>query len=553
MASEQPNQNEKIPARSSAVETTEEKKALDLEKHGDIVVGSSIPTIMRDGIRLHPQPTSDPLDPLNWSKWKKGRIVAIVMGLYFMFTYVTTTTVPAFLEIQELYNITDEQLNWTVAIPALGLAAGPLLWSSLADIFGRRIIFIIGTVVALAATIGAGLAPNYGGYMAARFFQGLGTSPGATVGLAIINDMYFEYERGQKVGLWVLAIDMGLLVGPLIGGFAAMAGQAWVQWLTAILLGVLLIAEVFFLTETLYPRNQMLIQMPYTETGPETIEVDSEAVGAMVDMEKIERKNSVANEVDLKRTTALPFINITPVPGMKHPTPWDSAVRFCLTWKYLPVTITVVAFCYVWYWWVLSVITFIPFAYPDYKPHIQGLLFIGLILGTLVGEIFFSGTLSDKIILRLAKKQGGVRVPEMRLWLVYPAILSSSTGLILWGVSIDRGYHWMVGQVAFFLFAAGIQIGNTVTAAYIVDCYPLQSMAIITFYSVLLNLSAFINPFFIAPWIDASGYTWTFAAQGIITFFGCIPLFAGVHFFGSKLRRASGAPNWVNPEFDSIL
>lgn len=42
--------------------------------------------------------------------------------------------------------------------------------------------------------------------------------------------------------------------------------------------------------------------------------------------------------------------------------------------------------------------------------------------------------------------------------------------------------------------AAGIQIGNTVTTSYIVDCYPLQSTSVITFYAVFLNLSAFINP-----------------------------------------------------------
>jgi len=37
-------------------------------------------------------------------------------------------------------------------------------------------------------------------------------------------------------------------------------------------------------------------------------------------------------------------------------------------------------------------------------------------------------------------------------------------------------------------------MGNTVITAYIVDSYPLQSMSVITFYSVFLNLSAFINP-----------------------------------------------------------
>jgi MFS family permease len=107
---------------------------------------------------------------------------------YFMFTYITTTTVPSFPELQEQFRISYSLVNWTVAIPALGLAIGPLVWSSLAEIYGRRIIFIIGTIIALAATIGAAKSGDYGGYMAARFFQGFGVSPGSTVGMAVVGE-----------------------------------------------------------------------------------------------------------------------------------------------------------------------------------------------------------------------------------------------------------------------------------------------------------------------------------------------------------------------------
>lgn len=96
-------------------------------------------------------------------------------------------------------------------------------------------------------------------------------------------------------------------------------------------------------------------------------------------------------------------------------------------------------------------------------------------------------------------------------------------------------------------------MGNTCIAAYAVDCYPLQSMSVITFYSVLLNLSAFINPFFIAPWVDSSGYTWTFAAQGIITFWFCVPTLYALQKWGPELRKRNGTPSWVNPEYDTII
>lgn len=376
-----------------------------------------------------------------------------------MFTYITTTTVPSFVKLQKELEISYAQVNWTVAIPALGLAVGPLFWSSLSDIYGRRLIFIIGTLIALISSVGAAVAKNnYGGYMTARFFQGFGVSPGATVGMAVVNDMFFDYERGQKLGLWVLAIDVGLLVGPILGGFLDLVSSAWIQWFTAILFAVLLVLELAFMSETLYPRNYMLSQMPVAAGG-----VDREQ------FEKSDHATLDAVEINLKRTKDLKFLNVRPVPGMRHPKPWDSIFRFLMTFKFPVVVVAVGIYCFTWYWWILSIITMLPAAYISYTPQIQGLLFLGLLLGTLFAEAFCSGKMSDYIMLRLAEKNNGVRVPEMRLWLAYPAALLSAgmlclslapygleqanifpVGLIIWGISIDKAYHWIVGQIAFF-------------------------------------------------------------------------------------------------------
>lgn len=92
-------------------------------------------------------------------------------------------------------------------------------------------------------------------------------------------------------------------------------------------------------------------------------------------------------------------------------------------------------------------------------------------------------------------------------------------------------------------------MGNTAVCSYIFDCYPMQSMAIMTFYAVMLNMSAFVDPFFIVPWVESVGFTWTFAGHAIITVFFCVPVLAGLHWFGKVLREKSGSPGWVNPEF----
>ncbi|KAL3432598.1 major facilitator superfamily domain-containing protein [Aspergillus tetrazonus] len=516
--------------------------------------------VEQNGIRVHPQPTCDPLDPLNWSWLQKHTILAIVMLKYF----------PHCPRTSRLQKTKPGQAG--------------------------RIVFIIGTVIALASTIGAAATDSYGGYMAARFFQGFGVSPGSSVGMAVVNDLFFDYERGQKLGLWVLAIDSGLLVGPIFGGFLNLVSAAWINWFNAILFATLLVLELFFMPETLYPRAVMLKRMPVTTT---TTDSDIEQPPTSVSFEKpapCENSTAVTDgDVDIPRTKALPFLNLRPLPALPTVPFYTPLVRFMYLFTLPTIPLAVLGYSFLWYWWVLSVITMLPAAYPSYSPSIQGLLFIGLLLGTVVSEVLCSGRLSDALVARLAKRNGGVRVAEMRIWGVYPAILITAgmptpqfftlvknrladrvrgeVGLILFGVSIDKSYHWMVGQIAFFLFAAGIQIGNTITSSYIVDSYPLQSTSVIIFYAVFLNLSAFVNPvrtllfpssltistanadnvqkFFITPWQESIGWTWTFTTQALIVVGPAALLFVALQRYGAKIRGLAGMPSWVNPEYDS--
>ncbi|RDW63117.1 putative MFS transporter [Aspergillus mulundensis] len=403
---------------------------------------------------IHPQPTSDPLDPLNWSRLQKHTILGIVMFKYFLFTYLTTTTVPSFPALQAQFAISYSEVNWTVAIPALGLALGPLFWSGLSDIYGRRIVFIVGTLIALASTIGAAAAHSYDGYMAARFFQGFGVSPGSSVGMAVVNDLFFDYERGRKLGLWVLAIDAGLLVGPIFGGFLNLVSAAWINWFNAILFGALLLFELFLMPETLYPRAAMLKRMPAASTTTST-----------ADIEQPPSTPSSPEKVDIPRTKSLPFLNIRPLPSLPYTPIYTVPLRVLALFKTPTIPLAVLGYSFLWYWWVLSIITVIPSAYPGYSPLIQGLLFVGLLLGTVLSEAFASGSVSDVLVTKLARRNGGVRVAEMRIWGAYPAIgltaalgdnLDVANGAVPWksassssaSASRDRTTGWL-GRLRF--------------------------------------------------------------------------------------------------------
>lgn len=165
---------------------------------------------------LVPTPTKDALNPLNWSKVRKYNIIGIVCFFYFLLTYLTTAPVPSFSLLEEQFDASYNQVNWSFGISAFGLAFGPLVTSSVAETYGRRTVTIISTAIAvLASGCTAIRGQSIGQYMAARFFQGFAAGPAANVGLSIINDISWEHERGSRIGLWALSANIGSVLGGL--------------------------------------------------------------------------------------------------------------------------------------------------------------------------------------------------------------------------------------------------------------------------------------------------------------------------------------------------
>lgn len=166
------------------------------------------------GLELHPHPTNDALDPLNWSKTERYGILTIVCAANFLALYCTTTSVPSFFLLEEQFNATYSEVNWSLAVPALGLALGPLCFSSLAEIWGRRIVMVCSATLSLLMT-GCVTIPgiSFGCYIACRFLQGLFAGPSSSVAFGIVRDISWQHERGKFTGFWVLSFDLGFVSG----------------------------------------------------------------------------------------------------------------------------------------------------------------------------------------------------------------------------------------------------------------------------------------------------------------------------------------------------
>jgi EmrB/QacA subfamily drug resistance transporter len=144
----------------------------------------------------------------------------VAVGLATFMTYldnnVTNVALPT---IQRDLHLSVAGLEWVVSSYILVFASLLLAGGRLADVFGRRRLFVIGLSVFTLASLGAGLAGSGAVLIAARLVQGLGAALMVPTTLAIIVATFDDRrERTRAIGVWAAIGALALAFGPLIGG-----------------------------------------------------------------------------------------------------------------------------------------------------------------------------------------------------------------------------------------------------------------------------------------------------------------------------------------------
>lgn len=119
-------------------------------------------------------------------------------------------------------------LQWVVNAYTLTLAGLILLGGGLGDRYGRRRIFLIGTVWFALASLLCGLAPTIEVLIAARALQGVGGALLTPGSLAIIQASFCREDRPRAVGAWSGLGGVASAIGPLVGGWLVQ-GPGW-RW-----------------------------------------------------------------------------------------------------------------------------------------------------------------------------------------------------------------------------------------------------------------------------------------------------------------------------------
>ncbi|WP_327582752.1 MFS transporter [Nonomuraea sp. NBC_00507] len=119
-------------------------------------------------------------------------------------------------------------LQWTINAYTLTLAGLILLGGSLGDRYGRRRVFLVGTVWFAVASALCGLAPNIEVLIAARALQGIGGALLTPGSLAIIQASFVRHDRPRAVGAWSGLGGVAAAIGPLLGGWLVQTvGWRW--------------------------------------------------------------------------------------------------------------------------------------------------------------------------------------------------------------------------------------------------------------------------------------------------------------------------------------
>src|SRR3954453_20652812 len=131
-------------------------------------------------------------------------------------------------------HFSESSLPWVVNAYVLTFGGFLLLGGRMADLLGRRRVFIAGLIVFALASLVGGLAQSEAWLIAARAVQGLGAAILSPAALSIVTNTFTEgAERNRALGVWGAVAGSGRAPGGLLGGvLTASLGWEWVFFVT---------------------------------------------------------------------------------------------------------------------------------------------------------------------------------------------------------------------------------------------------------------------------------------------------------------------------------
>jgi EmrB/QacA subfamily drug resistance transporter len=163
-------------------------------------------------------------DPKRW--WA----LALLCSAFFMVILDVSIVNVALPSIERKLHFSQSDLQWILSAYALTFGGFLLLGGRVADLLGRRRVFMVGVALFTLASLACGLSNSEGTLIAARAVQGLGAAILSPAALSIISTTFQEgSERNKALGIWGAMGGAGAAVGVLAGGvLTKYLGWEWI-------------------------------------------------------------------------------------------------------------------------------------------------------------------------------------------------------------------------------------------------------------------------------------------------------------------------------------
>lgn len=500
-------------------------------------------------IVLHPRPSADPNDPLNWTYRRK--LLAVSMA----YLYVFGTGIATSLQYSVLGDITkDTGISTANLVQGTGLMFlffgwACLIWQPIALTYGRRGVYLVTCLLAVPIMVWTAYSKGSADWMAHRILIGIVVSPIESLTEVTVFDLFFAHNRGTFMGLYVSILFFSNFLAPLVAGwFNDAFGWRWTMHFGAMVCAVSFVIMFFFMEETIYFRQSSIEGQQEDIGGPET------AVASLSE------KTAANSEKQLPSTTsASPAGSIQPSFPENINAGWGKYTLFkalqgrpsnleMLKMGYRPVimifrfpTVAWAGFLYginlAWYN-VLNgtaspVLTSAPY---NFSAALVGCVYAGPIIGAAAASLW-AGNAADWLGLYLARRNGGIREPEHRLWVLAVSGVISASGLVIWGVGAYHGAHWVGLVFGLGMLTFGCVTGGSMAVSYNVDCF--KEIAGETTVSIMLirNTIGFGFSYAITPWWTNQGLQNCFIEAAVVSLV-CSATFLVMIVYGKRIRRS---------------
>src|SRR5437763_2391270 len=191
---------------------------------------------------------TEELSPRRWL------ILAVVGAAFFMTILDVAIVTVAIPSIQKDLNIGESTVQWLLTAYAITFGGFLLLGGRMADLLGRRLIFVVGLILFTLASLTCGLSTSAGILIAARAVQGIGAAIISPAALSIVSTSFAEgADRNKALGIWGALGGTGAAAGVLFGGILTKyLGWQWIFYVN-VPVGALVLA----LTRPIVPESRL--------------------------------------------------------------------------------------------------------------------------------------------------------------------------------------------------------------------------------------------------------------------------------------------------------